>query len=260
MNETIYQNFARFYASEQYAQFSAHMLEVFPALQERYGLPCAGRLLDIACGNGTFGIGMAQQGWQVYGMDQSAAQLEIAARRAIDEAVAVDWQQGDMREGVPAQEFDMATCWFDSINYLLGEADWRSAFQAAYRALKPGGYYLFDMNTIYGIMVHWQSFGTTIENTNPLLLEIHRNHADFEHNLAHLHITIFEREPEPRNGEYLWHRYDEIHTEHALPVERVTALLHETGFNVLDVLGGVMTGFTEPRPDSRRVWFVCRKP
>ena len=94
MNQSIYQNFARFYAAEQYAQFSAHMLEIFPAVQSRYGLASEGALLDVACGNGTFAVGMAQQGWAVTGVDQSDPQLEIAARRAEAAAVPVFFQQG----------------------------------------------------------------------------------------------------------------------------------------------------------------------
>lgn len=260
MNTNIYQRFARYYNVEQYAQFSAFMLEQFPALAQRYGLPEGGSLLEIACGNGAFTVGMAQQGWQVCGIDQSAAQLDLARQRAEDAAVGADFRQMDMRELPFEAAFDLATCWFDSINYLLNEDDWRQAFAAVYRALKPGGWYLFDMNTLYGILVRWQSFGaSSVVVSTPTLLEIHRNSADHERALAHVHITIFERGSTMTGGEYLWQRMDEIHTEHALPLERVRALLTECGFTVRDVLGGLQE-FVPPRADSSRAWFICQKP
>ena len=258
MNNNIYQQFAKYYAEGQYSQFADQMSEQFSALQERYDLPINGKLLDIACGNGAFAIEMACQGWQVCGIDGSLGQLEIAKLRLAKSGQSVDFQQADMRELDFSGEFDLATCWFDSLNYMLTPEDLSAAFQAAYQSLKPGGFYVFDMNTIFGIMVRWQRQGTAIESSSPTLLEIHRNSCDHENNIAQLHITIFERDKEMIAGEYRWKRMDEIHTERAYPVVDIRTWLEEVGFTVVDTLGS-LEEFLEPRKDSPRVWFVAKK-
>ncbi|MCK5850988.1 MAG: class I SAM-dependent methyltransferase [Kiritimatiellae bacterium] len=258
MNSNIYNQFAKYYAEEQYSQFGDHMFEQFPLVQERYHLPIHGKLLDVACGNGAFAIKMAKLGWQVTGIDSSAAQLAIADERLMKSDVSVDFHQTDMRELNSEHEFDLVTCWFDSLNYMLTPTDLTTAFNNAYQTLKPGGFYIFDMNTIYGIMVQWQSFGTTLQKSTPTMLEIHRNTCDHEKNIAHLHITIYDREEAITNGAYNWQRIDEIHTERAYPVETIKQWLKVTGFKVLDIFGSIYE-FTEPRSDSPRVWFVVRK-
>ena len=258
MNSNIYNQFAKYYAEGQYSQFADHMFEQFPIVQERYHLPSHGKLLDVACGNGAFAINMANLDWQVTGVDSSAAQLSIAEERLLKSNVSVNFHQADMRELNFSHEFDLVTCWFDSLNYMLTPADLTIAFNKAFHSLKPGGFYIFDMNTIYGIMVQWQSFGTTLQKSTPTMLEIHRNTCDHEKNIAHLHITIFDREDTMTNDTYCWQRIDEIHTERAYPVESIKQWLKDTGFAVLDIFGSIYE-FTDPRVDSPRVWFVCQK-
>jgi SAM-dependent methyltransferase len=256
MNENIYGAFARFYADEVYAQFSDAMLEYFPAAAERYNLPREGRLLDVACGNGAFAVGMAQRGWQVTGIDQSCDQLTIARERAGD--LAIDWRQLDMRALDYQRSFDLVTCWFDSLNYMLTPEDLQAVFKGMYSALKPGGFAVFDMNTIHGIMVGWQRQKAYVQASTPTMLELHRNDCDWDRQIANLHITIFERGKKLPDGAYAWRRFDEIHTERAYPLYDLRAWLAGAGFSVVDILGSLQT-FTPPRTDSARVWFTVRK-
>ncbi len=256
MNENIYRRFAHYYEHELYSQFSSAMLEHYDRLAETYGLPTNGKLLDVACGNGAFGIGMAQRGWQVTGVDQSADQLSIA--QAHTGNLAIDWQQGDMREMGFENAFDLVTCWFDSLNYMLTPEDLKSAFRGMYNALKPGGSCVFDMNTIYGIMVHWQQNKDYLQVSTPELIEIHHNDCEWEHNIAHLHITIFDRGEKRPDGSYAWERVDEIHSERAYPVTEIQDYLKEIGFTIVDTLGS-LRDFAPPKAVSRRVWLVCRK-
>ena len=256
MNENIYGRFAHYYEHELYAQFSSAMLEHYDRLAETYGLPTEGKLLDVACGNGVFGIGMAQRNWDVTGVDQSADQIAIAKQHS--ENLVIDWQVGDMRELAFENEFDLVTCWFDSLNYMLTPEDLQSALRGMYTALKPGGSCVFDMNTIYGIMVNWQRNKDYLQVSTPELIEIHHNDCEWEKNIAHLHITIFDRGERRPDGSYEWNRMDEIHTERGYPVKEIQAWLTEIGFTVVDTLGS-LRDYAPPKPESPRVWFVCRR-
>ncbi|TCZ68560.1 class I SAM-dependent methyltransferase [Paenibacillus albiflavus] len=52
--------------------------------------------LDVGCGAGREAIFLAQQGWDVIGVDISTEALRIAAERAKEVGVEVDWRQGDI--------------------------------------------------------------------------------------------------------------------------------------------------------------------
>lgn len=66
----IYQAFAEFYTKGPYPNFSRRVAELLPSVLERFGAkPRA--ILDLACGEGTFAVLMAQKGFQMTGVDAS---------------------------------------------------------------------------------------------------------------------------------------------------------------------------------------------
>jgi ubiquinone/menaquinone biosynthesis C-methylase UbiE len=100
-------------------------------LFERFGLPRSGKLLDIACGEGSFAAAMAGSGWQVSGIDGSPDMIELAQERAQKENVVVDFSVQDMRQPFPHCDVDLITCWYDSLNYLLTTDDLSKVFSNA---------------------------------------------------------------------------------------------------------------------------------
>jgi hypothetical protein len=63
-----------------------------------------------------------------------------------------------MRRLPPGEPADLVTCLGDSINYLLDPSDLPRAFGAAAGRLRPGGLYLFDLNSL---RTHREDFGAT---------------------------------------------------------------------------------------------------
>ncbi len=94
--------------------------------------------LDVACGEGRNAIWLAKQGWQVTGIDFSAAGLERARLLAEEAGVAArtTWQRLDVvRDQYPAGPFAaVIVCYLQ-----LVEAERRQALQRAARAVAPGG-------------------------------------------------------------------------------------------------------------------------
>src|SRR5262249_42149686 len=94
--------------------------------------------LDVGCGAGTEAVFLARCGFRSIGVDVSPAALDIAARRAADEQVAVDWREGD------ALALPVANGAIDFINdrggfHHLRDADRRAYAAEAARVLRSGG-------------------------------------------------------------------------------------------------------------------------
>lgn len=76
----IYERFAYFYVKGPYLQYSERMAEPLPAVFERFSVQPQ-TILDLACGEGIFAVGMAKKGFQVTGVDLSPYMLQFARER-----------------------------------------------------------------------------------------------------------------------------------------------------------------------------------
>lgn len=250
MTTGIYQKFARLYASGPYPRYSRRMAELLPAVLRRIGAESK-TLLDVACGEGTFAIAMARAGLEVTGLDSSQEMLEVARRQAGTEPLKLKFLQADMRSFSLGEQFDLATCWYDSLNYLLEPDDLTAAFAAVGRALKPGGVFIFDMNTTHGLAVMWRSHPFYVTQNTDDEFEVHVNSFDFENNMATKRIVGFVRQGSS------WTRIEEEHRERAYPLGSIRTALQASGLREIACWGS-LEGMTEPGPENGRVWFVAK--
>jgi len=244
----LYGEFAYFYTKGPYL-FSERMAKLLPATLELFNAQPS-TLLDLACGDGRFAVIMARRGLQVTGLDLSPQMLHFAGERAREAGVEVTFLQQDMRYLSLQERFDLVTCWFDSLNYLLSYEDLVRTFSGVHQVLSPGGLFIFDMNTIYGLAVHWQRYPAHVEQDTEELFEIkHCSDYDFERNLATLKITGFRKEGES------WQRMDEEHRERGYTLEQIREALERANLEVLACWGSLQD-MIEPTLESPRVWFV----
>jgi SAM-dependent methyltransferase len=118
-------------------------LATLEGLALRHGL--AGRdVLDVACGTGKSFLPLLARGYRVVACDLSPAMAALAAAKAPEAEVLV----ADMRRlPLAGRRFDLVTCLDDALNHLPDEAALFAAVRAAAGALRPGGVYVFDLNT-----------------------------------------------------------------------------------------------------------------
>jgi ubiquinone/menaquinone biosynthesis C-methylase UbiE len=116
----------------------------------RAGRPITPRsnLLDLATGTGSVALQFAQRGCSVTGIDLSAAMIAEAQRKAAHRGLPARFLQSDLADFDLPCEFDHAICLYDSLNYILKLDGIKRAFANTWRALKPGGLLLFDVNTV----------------------------------------------------------------------------------------------------------------
>jgi ubiquinone/menaquinone biosynthesis C-methylase UbiE len=248
---SFYEGFAFFYTIGTYTQYSQKMAELLPQILKKYQARPE-TILDLACGEGTFAILMSKEGYKVTGVDQSEQMLQIARERAEEEQKQIEFVNMDMRSLTFDKQFDLVTCWFDSLNYLLELPDLEQTFQGVSKALKDGGLFIFDMNTIYGLAVNWQRQPVYIEQDTADIFVVHQPSYDFERNLATMRITGFMRD---QDG---WFRMDEKHIERGYTLEDIQDTLRKANLDVLDCWGSIME-MTAPAQETGRVWFVARK-
>ncbi len=121
--------------------------EVAPTLYEKYLEKLQNikfdSLLDLGCGNGNFlaGISKVYPNKILKGIDLSPQMVERAKAKGVD-AKAVDICQLD-------EKFDVITAIFDMLNY-IPPFELEKFMKCVYERLNDGGYFLFDINTLYG--------------------------------------------------------------------------------------------------------------
>lgn len=95
-----------------------------------------GRALDIASGKGRNAQFLARMGFEVEGIDISAAALAEAESRAREKSLRIAWRQADLQSiTLPATHYDLII----NFNYLE-----RSLVPKIKSALKNGGYVIFE--------------------------------------------------------------------------------------------------------------------
>lgn len=98
-----------------------------------------GRALDLACGEGRNAVWLAQQGWEVTGVDFSSTGVAKAERLAADRGVSGTWIVADATTWEPTPPgFDLVIVFY----LQLPAAERRQALRTAARALAPDGTFL----------------------------------------------------------------------------------------------------------------------
>ena len=108
-------------------------------------------IMELACGTGKIAVDLAKKGHQVTGVDLSDEMLSLAYNRMQEEGVTLSLAVGDMRSLEPMGDFDVVTCFSDSLCYMSDEAEVSEVFQSVSRNLGPGGVFLFDVHSMHQV-------------------------------------------------------------------------------------------------------------
>ncbi|MBM3313361.1 class I SAM-dependent methyltransferase [candidate division WOR-3 bacterium] len=205
-------------------------------------------MLDLACGTGIPTILLARRGYQLTGVDRSPEMLAVLESKRGDLPIAT--VRADMREFRTPEPLDAAICLYDSVNYLLTEDDLVRCFRCVRSALAPGGLFVFDMNTVFGLSEQWGT-GTTAREAGGVS-SIWQNSYDPETRVSTLHLTFWEQ-PEPGGaGE----RCEEIHQERGYYPEEVERSLRVGGFGEVHFFQH--GSFLPPGPNTTRMMVATR--
>ena len=102
--------------------------------------------VDLACGTGSVALLLAQMGLEVTAVDLSEEMLTVAQQKAQKlenppRFICQPLQELRLYKGV-----DLAVCALDSLDYITEPGDCKEAIRRIYKALNPGGIFIFDVN------------------------------------------------------------------------------------------------------------------
>jgi SAM-dependent methyltransferase len=98
---------------------------------------------------------LAQRGIKVYGVDLSPTMCRLARAKMRRAGANVTIISGDMRTFRLPETVDLITCEFDALNHVPRKSDLARVARAVARALRPGGYFYFDVNNRLAFQKIW---------------------------------------------------------------------------------------------------------
>lgn len=186
--------------------------------------------LDLCCGTGTALKIFADRGLVMSGLDQSASMLAMAARKFARRRITL-YQKSLPRFKLLCTEnsrkqikFDLITCFYDSLNYMLSERDLKASFRSVFTHLEREGWFIFDMNTPLALKTIWDE--QIYAGTRKQMAWVWENEYLPQTKTAICHATFF-----VKRGRH-WERFYERHIERAYSNTTVRRLLRESGFQV----------------------------
>ncbi len=245
---TAYEKFARVYDQMGSDKFSTRMFAYTQQIlaQMKYQPKS---VLDLACGTGTAAMMWAINNVVTFGIDGSAPMLAVARRKARKKKARIRFTRQPLTSFCLPRPVDLITCYYDSLNYLLSPKDLIACFRSAHQTLHPGGYFIFDVNTIEAMKVIWGS--QVYGGETPDLAWIWRNCYFPRSKTAELKATFFERKGTK------WERFDELHVERGYTPTEIRQALQTAGFGQVRVYECFT--FKKPERKSLRIAVIARQ-
>ncbi|MDB5204763.1 MAG: class SAM-dependent methyltransferase [Candidatus Taylorbacteria bacterium] len=98
-------------------------------------------IIDLGCGTGLLTTKLAEQGYEMIGIEPSDAMLEVARHKPYGEKVK--WIIGSS-EQMKGLQVDMILMTSHVAQFFLENDEWNTMLKNSHDALKPGGYIVFD--------------------------------------------------------------------------------------------------------------------
>ena len=203
---------------------------------------------DLACGTGSVALLLAQKGIRVVAVDMSEEMLCAASQKALEMENAPLFVCQRLEELHLPRGVDLAVCALDSIDYITDPENCRQAMKRIYRALNPGGCFIFDVNTPEKLRA---MDGQTFLDEDDDVYCVWRGAFDENTNICSYGMDLFQR-----TGK-LWERSFEEHCEYAYSAEQLVSYLMEAGFTNIAVYGDRC--MEAPKPGEQRIYLKARK-
>ena len=224
------------------------VLDFYRQILARYGCKPESAV-DLACGTGSMAMLLAREGLSVLGVDRSEEMLTVAAEKAEgceNPPYFIRQRMEKLRLPMPV---DLVVCCLDGVNYVTDPAALRECFSRVYRALKPGGLFLFDVNSEAKLR---SLDGQIFLDEDDRVFCLWRAEFDEASRICRYGMDIFRKQGK------LWSRDREEHLEYAYRNEELQQWLSEAGFERLEAYGD--RKLSPPGPAEQRIFLAAQRP
>ncbi len=221
---------------EPYLNFQDEIEELYDAFLKICEELKVKKAIDIGCGQGEFLLQLQEMGIETFGTDLSSEQVKVCKSKKLNvECIDI--------ENV-TEKFDCATAIFDVLNY-MDKKTLEKFVQNTYNLLVSEGYFIFDINTLYGF--EDVADGSLNINLEDKFIAID---AVFSEKILTTNIVLFSSED---NGKYT--KEEDFITQHFHEKNAVKKLLDKCGFEVKQIINFHL--HSEEKPD--KLIFICQK-
>ena len=243
-----YQIFADFYDSlTDNVEYEKRADYIINLLEEKHHHKM-GLTLDLACGTGTLTLLLKEKGVDIYGVDGSSDMLSVAQQKSYEKGIDTLFLCQQMDKLDLYGTIDTCVCTLDSLNHITDEKAFEKAIERVSVFMNKGGYFLFDLNTIYKHREVLADNAFVFENDDVFCVW---QNTPAESDIVEIDLDFFVR----YNDTYI--RYSEFFCERAYSLEFVKKVLERCGFSIEGIYGDL--SYSPPEDEEERVIIVARK-
>lgn len=208
-----------------------------------------GLTLDLACGTGSFTVELAKKGVDIFGADMSDSMLSYAQQKASEAGINILFLRQKMQSLDLYGGIDTCICTLDSINHLTDIKDVDKTFERVSFFMNKGGYFIFDVNTLYKHQFVLAD-NTFVYDTDNVFC-VWQNTLGTDKSTVSISLDFFEKIGNA------YRRSHESFKEKAYTHNELKALLEKHNFQIKGVFEELT--FNEPRDMSQRNVYVAQK-
>ena len=178
-------------------------------------------LADLSCGTGNILPFLHGRGRHILGFDLSPEMLQMARKKFADSSLTCS----DFTcLPVKSQSVDVAISLYDSVNYLITDAQVLKFLNESYRIIRNGGLLIFDVVTPYLCKTAFKKYHESAEINQNLRYE----RFSFFKNSEQLQINRF----------HIWFNGQYFYEEHRQKIREIrdwVRLISQTNFKILEI-------------------------
>ncbi len=201
------------------------------------------RILDVCCGTGTMCELLTAEEKEMAGVDLSAEMIRQAKKKAGKNRQEIRYEVGDAAEFEMDEQYDAAFSFFDSLNNILEVDHLQRAFIQIAKHVKPGGSFIFDVNTAYAFETELFD-QESLKKGNAIKYQW-KGAWDPETRIITVTMNFW------KNGD----EFTETHRQRAYTDEELRAMLDKAGFMEIRTFHSYT--LNPPRHKSDRVHYCC---